>query len=513
MTRRYVRLTGLADTAAIRTATFQGLPHVVVPVVMLVGDSVVWPSNAPGPEFVPAAELALAPAAWNGRPCMPDHPAEGSANSPAVLERECFGMVFNARFDDGRLKGEAWLDPARAAIVGASAMRVIERCQAGEMVEVSVGAWVVTEAQSGTHDGKAYEAVWASCTPDHLALLPEGVKGACSVAAGCGAPRINQEKQRQAQLRAAQGGAMKHPMKGRAKVIQSLAESMSDNELRDALYGALRAVEPGLDWIADVFPDEKMLVYTCIPGDELLWYRRTYAMGEGGAVTLNDDRQQVEPTTEYKPVAEVAQAKGQAELPLEAPAELAATPRAACGCKDKPNTRASREGETMKKTLVDRLLALAAAPFDETDRPMLEGLAEAKLEGLLAKLDAAPAEEEKPAEVDPVAAAPVAITEEQALAALPQLREIILRDKATQNAIRAGLTAAITKATTAYTPAHLAAKTTEDLQLLAQALKVDQPVADYSGRAVALAETTVTEPPKPYSLALARRNAAAEAAN
>lgn len=517
MSRRYVRLTGLADTAAIRAATFNGLPHVVVPVVMLVGDSVVWPSNAPAPEFVPAEELAIAPGAWNGRPCMPDHPAEGSANSPAVLETGCFGMVFNAKFEDGRLKGEAWLDPKRAEAVGRDAVRVIERCQAGEMVEVSVGAWVVTEASSGTHDGKAYEAIWKSCTPDHLALLPEGVKGACSVAAGCGAPRINQERQQapKAKLRAAQGGVpMKHPMKGRAKVIQSLAEPVSDVGLRDALYEALRAVEPGFDWISEVFPDLSTVIYTCFPAEELLWFRRTYALGDNGSVTLNDDREQVEPVTSYKPVpaADVAQAKGQAELPLVAPdGTPLATPPAACGCKDKPTTRVAREGETMKKTLVDRLLALAAALFDETDRAMLDGLTEEKLTSLLAKLDAAPAEEEKP--VEPKEAP--ALTEDEAIAALPEsLREMISRDKATQAALRAGLVAAIGRATTAYSPVQLAAKTTEDLQSLAVALKVNEPAADYSARALASPSNAgLVEPPKPYSLAMAKRAAAAQAPN
>lgn len=307
---------------------------------------------------------------------------------------------------------------------------------------------------------------------------------------------------------------MKHPMKGRAKVIQSLAEPVSDVGLRDALYEALRAVEPGFDWISEVYPDLVTVIYTCFPAEELLWFRRTYVLAEGGGVTLNDDREQVEPVTTYKPVpaAEVAQAKGrQAELPPVAPeATPSATPRAACGCPKTNETRDAREGETMKKTLVDRLLALAAAPFDEADRPMLEGLTEAKLEGLLAKLDAAPTEEPEPVEPEPAPA----LTEDQQIAALPEsLRAMIARDKATQASLRANLAASIGRATTVYTPAQLAAKTTEDLQLLAQALKVDQPVADYSGRAVALVETTVTEPPKPYELALARRKAAAEAAN
>ncbi len=46
------------------------------------------------------------------------------------------------------------------------------------------------EALAGTHGGKDYGITWRSVRPDHLAILPAGLPGACSVAAGCGAPRV-----------------------------------------------------------------------------------------------------------------------------------------------------------------------------------------------------------------------------------------------------------------------------------------------------------------------------------
>lgn len=184
---------GLVDTSQLRTAQFAGTTYLVVPVVALVGDSVVRPLNSACPEFVPAEELSLA-VAWNGRPVVPDHPDEGrgSANTPSTLERWQFGIVFNSRYEDSRLKMEAWLDPARAKSVGIDAVSVINRCQSGEMVEVSVGCYITPVPQSGTHNGQSYGVVWRDVVPDHLAMLPIEKTGACSIDAGCGAPRANQ---------------------------------------------------------------------------------------------------------------------------------------------------------------------------------------------------------------------------------------------------------------------------------------------------------------------------------
>jgi len=187
--QRQLSLTASADGSQIRTAMFNGKQNLVVPVVALLGNAVVRPMNSRGAEFVPEKELASSPAGWNGRPIVPDHPDGGraSANSPTVLESQSFGHVFGARYEDGRLKMEAWLDPERAEKVGPLAQEVIRRCREGKMVEVSVGVWVTALQKKGSHNGAEYEYEWAQIVPDHLAMLPEGVPGACSVKMGCGA--------------------------------------------------------------------------------------------------------------------------------------------------------------------------------------------------------------------------------------------------------------------------------------------------------------------------------------
>jgi hypothetical protein len=174
----------LGATGQIRGASFENRDHLVVPVVALC-EGVIHAINADAPEFVPISCLSVAES-WNGRPIVKGHPTRNgeqiSANEPAVLET-AIGTVFNARIDGKRLLMDAYIDPLKAERVGAS--RMLERIRAGEIVEVSVGAFVTTEPRSGVHNGKRYKAIWQVVLPDHLALLETG-RGACSVDAGCG---------------------------------------------------------------------------------------------------------------------------------------------------------------------------------------------------------------------------------------------------------------------------------------------------------------------------------------
>jgi len=189
-----IQFRAAVDAALIRTANFDGRSHIVIPIVALVGDSVIRPIGSSGPEFVPSSELSRAPVGWNGRVATYDHPHGGgvSANAPAELEACGIGTVFNTTYADGRLKMEMWIDPARAERVsdGAPAQLVREIADGARMAEVSVGALVYGEPATGTApNGDAYEYIWRNIVPDHVALLPAGKTGACSVEAGCGAPR------------------------------------------------------------------------------------------------------------------------------------------------------------------------------------------------------------------------------------------------------------------------------------------------------------------------------------
>jgi hypothetical protein len=184
---RHLHLRGAVGIS--RTEVFDGRTYTVVPVVALM-EGVIFAVNADVPEYVPLKTLMMAPQGWNGRPVVLDHPSMNgrmiSANTPGVLERKAFGVVFNTRVVGAKLLMEAWLDPIKAASIGEGATDTVIRAAKGTPVEVSVGVYATVEDEKGTFNGKAYKATWVDMIPDHLALLSAGEIGACSNAMGCG---------------------------------------------------------------------------------------------------------------------------------------------------------------------------------------------------------------------------------------------------------------------------------------------------------------------------------------
>lgn len=170
----------------VRTEQYRGKDHIVVPVVALV-EGVVHAMNATSAEFVSCEAFSHAPAGWNGRPVFLGHPMrEGrpvSGNTPEVLAEEQIGIVFNSKVKDKKLVMEAWVDVERCEEY---APKLLQRLKDGDTVEISVGVMVSTDQTEGEYNGKKYLGAWKGIMPDHLALLPEGDLGACSVDAGCG---------------------------------------------------------------------------------------------------------------------------------------------------------------------------------------------------------------------------------------------------------------------------------------------------------------------------------------
>ena len=189
-----IRLQVDTNSSLVRTETFNGRDYLVFPIVAL-KEGVLQGANAASPEYCPADALEQQPAKWNGRPLVMNHPQiQGvfvSANSPSVLEGWAFGYVFNSYYDDGSLKVEGWLDIAEAEAKGGEFQDAVDRINAGEVVEVSTGLFCDVIPEQGTFRGQRYSARWANINSDHLAILSKGVLGACSVEAGCGAPRLN----------------------------------------------------------------------------------------------------------------------------------------------------------------------------------------------------------------------------------------------------------------------------------------------------------------------------------
>jgi hypothetical protein len=169
----------------VRRELFEGRMHTVIPAVIAV-------AGVLNGNLLTAQELGKFPEAWNGRPVPILHPSvDGvyvSANWPDILERAA-GRVFNTKMVGNALTAEFWMDEQRMDAMGHSAM--LSGMAEGTMqVEVSTGYFSDDVPLVGEFNGKAHSVAHLNLRPDHVALLP-GQVGACSIADGCGAPRIN----------------------------------------------------------------------------------------------------------------------------------------------------------------------------------------------------------------------------------------------------------------------------------------------------------------------------------
>lgn len=192
---QYTEIRCSSTPSLYRYEELEGRRHLVIPVVMLVGDTVIQAANAPTPELVTLDCLQKSfLQSFNGRPIVPYHPRKGkrfiSANSPEVFTEARLGTIFSTLLNGNNLGCEGWLDVDRANEIGGDAQLAVDRIENGETIDISVGVYhdsIVIEGK--TPDGKEYGAIWTEIFGDHLALLPAS-EGACSQEIGCGAPRV-----------------------------------------------------------------------------------------------------------------------------------------------------------------------------------------------------------------------------------------------------------------------------------------------------------------------------------
>lgn len=182
------------DVPPPRWEDYQGVSHLVIPVIALLGDIAIYPMGAECYELVPEIVLNSAPMSWNGHPILADHPNDGESGActPEILSRDQFGIIFNSHYDDDShsLQMEAWLNPERAMQVGQDAIDVFDRCAAGDVLEISVGAYIrLIQSHGVARNGREYDLAWTLIHPDHLAIGLGGKEGACSNQEGCGTNR------------------------------------------------------------------------------------------------------------------------------------------------------------------------------------------------------------------------------------------------------------------------------------------------------------------------------------
>lgn len=191
MKKGLIVLRNTTTSYTIRHEVYQGVRHIVVPVVMMVEG--VHAGNR-GPLLHLASDLGRFPASWDGIPITVQHPRRNnnfvSANSPEMIEQECVGRVHNTMMRDGKLTAEAWINEARLNLLSGEAL---QRIKDKKPIDVSVGVFTDEEAvEDGNWNGEIYSAIARNHRPDHLALLPNE-DGACNWEDGCGV-RVNKNQ-------------------------------------------------------------------------------------------------------------------------------------------------------------------------------------------------------------------------------------------------------------------------------------------------------------------------------
>ncbi len=508
--RRSFSIRGAVDVAHVRHVTRKNRDHLVVPVVALVGDIVLRPLGSSGPEFVPAEVAAHLPAAWNGRPVLTDHPSfnsdgGGSANTPTVLEQYQIGDIFHAQWDGERLRMEAWIDLEHAAQMGGDAQSVVTRCEAGEPVEVSVGCYVELSDEGGVApNGQRYDYKWLGLVSDHLAMLPEGTRGACSVEAGCGAPRLNKEEDDMSKAVKKESGLPAFAQRILEAMRLRAAEGSATGESVSVLWGELSAalynLEAGFMGVRDVFVETSTVVYEVYREEKYSTFQRTYAKGDDG-YTLSKSAEEVALVVEYKPLAAAD------ILNVVEPTVTTQLRAAGCSCSgDHAETNKKEVTNMTVKELAGRLIATKRLAFTEEDRSVLETFSEDRLNALLADAEK-PVVEEPPVETPAVETPlePKTLSEKEWIEGAPESIRRILADHQRQEAEeRTTLVASLSKSQKVYTVQELQSMETCGLKKLASVLEVKSPKVDFAGLSSArTADGAVKAPPRPFDLALA----------
>lgn len=437
--------------------THEGREYYAVPVTALV-EGVIHASNAKNPEMVRADEFSYAVDGWNGRPVFHNHPVDDagdpvSGNTPETLEKSRIGWVFDAASKSKKLKMAAWVDIERCKEI---APDLLDRIEAGETIEVSVGAFVSTDDEEGEFEGKKFLGAWHDIVPDHLALLDAQTTGACSVEAGCGvraAKGAEMKFDKPADVKAAVANAKTRGEKKQiiaaayqggtdfvkelpkdwqrkvdtdgnmlTRVLQAVGlraaqapEEMSGNDLSRKLTEALREVESRLSYVETFYPivDPKFVVfsvshhqpYSEYYGYSYCLYEREFTLDSNGKVVFNGDRAEVEAVTSYRRVTDSE------PIVAEAPKDAAAG--APCSCHktkaDAPVVHNSegKDSDMDKKARVKALLAKNKRFAGQ--EATLEAASEEMLTLLEAEVPATePVKKDEEPPVTPPVAAPVA---------------------------------------------------------------------------------------------------------
>lgn len=270
MEKGYEILTQLRNSYSVRQVTFEGRPHLVVPVVMMVEGV---HSGSQGPILHTSDQLSRVVDAWNGIPVVIGHPknAQGryiSANSPNVPN---VGRIFNARFENGKLKADCYIDIAKITNQSPTAIAHIRNQQP---LQVSVGTFSDSDNVTGIWNNEQYVAVARNYRPDHLALLP-GEEGACNWNDGCGIRNNSKQKN--------------NMEKEITIVTNSLADRKNEfKQIVEVVRNTVDSMDNGIyvNFLREVYDDGFIYESRKRESNQSQFYTQQYTIKEDGGIEL-----------------------------------------------------------------------------------------------------------------------------------------------------------------------------------------------------------------------------------
>jgi len=498
-------LESFAINMPLRKETFEDREHLVAPVIAIV-------EGVHNGLYYPEEEIGKFAEAWNGIPLLVGHPKDVdghsvSANTPEIIEENAVGRFFNVYMEEGKLKGEIWLDVKKTKEVNPAVLDIIN---GDGQLEVSTGLWTEDENTSGEWKGEKYEAIMRGHRPDHLALLPGG-EGACNWEDGCGV-RVNtkeggeevDDKELFEKLEAEGKKSGEAPSKFKLMFVRLAnklgykTSEVSHNEIYGRLSDMIGSsnMEVGSKgpyrYVNSVF-DNYFIYEEHMEGEASKLFRQDYRINADDEIKFVDEPVQVKKEIKY--------------VKLQTEKEVKIMEDKCC------------------KELVDALIANKAVSFSEDDRKWLETLEEDQLKKLEPVVDEdavakakkdqelkiqeaiqkgydeaiasgkvkAPKElESEPKETPTEASTPDPQTAEEFIENAPEgIRETLQRSYKRDQELKANLVKSLLaiKRNT-FTEEQLNSKTMDELESLAKLADVP---ADYSGKGGAPVENEVKD--------------------